>query len=371
MFRNRNGLRFQYGLRVLVAVFVCVLIAFVCTSFPGENRVLIQVNADTNITLEEQNYLSSSPVFSNVYLYSRSSEALSTTGSSIMLGEVYQVTSSYFSVLRPSLIKGRVLWPEDAGRQFAVVSDAVAIKLFAHIDVLGETVIINKQPHIIIGVVNVFSSFMSKIAYYGEDIVYIIQDTSAPLSITHIEGVLRKPEEAMLGINWLMRVNVVEANMLAFTNLSQSWVDAKMLARGCLSVCLLLIWWQIVKKLRKFCKRRAVVVKEIWRGNYARTAIIQSLRPIAMPACLCLLMGLCFGGVMVFFADGVKLSSEYIPKKFLFSQIKEVFLAFVYNTNTRIALAHPLSALVKWWHMLIVTIGNLSVLLLVWLVKKE
>lgn len=367
---NKQRSPFTYIVTFAWMGILIFLITFVSVPFTGENKLLVQLNEGTTLSQDEILQLAASPTFSYVYPYARVQDSLETTGSRSVRGVIYQVMPEYFQKVPLTMVNGRVLWAEDVGRQFIVLSDTLAIALLGNKDVVGEVVAVNEEAYTIIGIYEQALAFPANLAYYGEDIAYVLQNPAAPLKATHIEAALIAPGQGSLGLKWLEQFPAVGSNMAASHNLCQSWKNLKLIARGFICLYGFLLWRLAFRKLRPIYVRSKDLVKGDWQQHYALAAIKSSFKPLMLAVLLCVVMVLGLVGLAAILLAGISVPSEYIPTKFLFQQIKDAFFVYVNNANTRISIAHPLVALTSWWRMLLMALGITGSLMLIHLRKK-
>jgi hypothetical protein len=246
----------------------------------------------------------------------------------------------------------------------------MAIKLFAHKNVIGETAIINQETYTIIGIYEHPNKFPENLAYYGYDIVYVIQDPTTPFNVTNIDAVLDSSGQGSLGLKWFEQFPAVCTNLTSSHNLSQSWLDLKLIARGFISLYSFLLWRIAIKKGLPIYERNKHRIHNIWQQNYAMAATRISIRPLLLTACFFILCFVWLGGTAAFSLAGISVPPEYIPKKILFQQIVDSFFIYINAVNTCNTIAHPLVALIHWWRVLLMAAGITGTVILIQLRKK-
>lgn len=351
--------KYFFVLFIFLAI-ACMLLGFLLTSFPWENMVLVQLHDGTSFSQEEISQLTEDSVFSQIYPYSREGISLATTGSKSVNSVLYGVTTCFFKSFPFVMKDGRVLWEEDIGQQYTMISDDAAGKLFGRDNVVGEIVYLNNESFIVIGVYKSQQDFITNLAYHGEDIVYVIQDSSTSLKATHLIAVLRNPRDASLGLKWLERFNIVNENLIGIHNLAQSWSFLKLISRGYMSIYGLIFGWAVLKKARPLYVSQQELIKEIWDGHYAISALRISCRPLLIISGLIILLLLWVIGLVAFILAGIVIPTEYIPQKLLWEPIRNALRLYVITTNTSVAIVHPLVALSHWWHVLLLTVGTIG-----------
>ena len=348
---------------IAITVFLgalCALTGFLLTPFPYENLILLHLDKGTAFSMEEISRLTEDSVISLVYPYAREKTVMESTGSQNINCVLYREAPWFFQDFPAPMIDGRVLWPEDAGRRFALISDHAAVRLFGRGDAAGETVTINKEPFQIIGVYGNNREFLTKMAYYGEEIVYVMQNPAAPLEATHMAAALKYPRDASIGLRWLEQFKAVKDNLISVHNLAQSWSGLRLIAKACLCAYSLLFLLAATRKTVPVCAAQRDLIRVNWKEQYFLSMLRLSWKPLFLIAGIVTLLSLWGIGLAVFFLGGVSIPAAYIPSKLLWEPVKNAFLLYLTDINARETMRHPLVTHAHWWRVLLLTIGTIG-----------
>ncbi len=359
----------------IVPLIVSVLLASLLVLIDGPphamNRVLIELTKEVPLSAGDMERLADDAVFSAVYPYAMSPAGFSSGGSKSAGGTLYRVTAGHSASLRPRLIRGRLLYRQDAGEARILLGDKLAIALFGNTDVVGKSVYMQGAAYVVSGVIRTCRNALEELAYYRHSPAYVLQDAAAPVTATHIEGILKEKSMGALGINRLTRLNAVEGSVYGTADLAQGWGTAAGLARGWISLSLMMVWRRFKRKVLAHNGACLPRIRSIGQRYYMIDTIRRAFPLLMMVFVRYLAVYGSLGLIALFFVRGLSIPTAYIPGKLLFTQLGEAAMKYVDHHNSAVLLRHPMAALVSWHQKWAVAAGGSGFMLLACFLKRR